>query len=191
MAATTATWAIPYPQGSDRFCDGYLFTQQMAERVDAILDDFDVDLARTEVVPTARVSISAATVAGSDTLIPFDLVDWDNDNMVDLALANTTVTTPVGAAMVAGTAVQFFNLGSASATNSYALFLNHVTGVTEFEQRDNAPGSALFPMNGSAQSEVNATAGLTTGVGLNGSGSGDNTANYAYLWTHWFSDAYP
>ncbi len=128
MAATTATWAIPYPQSTDQFCDGWLFTQEMAERVDAILDDFDTDLTFVEFPPMARVTLTANEVvdaAGSGGAVTFDQVDWDTDSWVNLSANGKAIITTGARYIVTGGATGM--ISSISAADEYQLTVNGAT----------------------------------------------------------------
>lgn len=84
MTGETVTWEIPYATDTDRLCDGYAIVQAMAERVDAILDDFDATLATSQVRPLARVSTSV-TQETTDGSPSFETVDFDTANLATQA----------------------------------------------------------------------------------------------------------
>lgn len=131
MAATTATWAIPYPQGTDRFCDGWSFTQQMAERVDAILDDFDADLTFVEFPPAARVTTTANQVVGTTNAggaIVYDQVDWDTDSWVNLSANDLAIETTGNRYIMAGVAAGMIEPGAAG--DEYQL---HMSSANAFD----------------------------------------------------------
>lgn len=91
MTATTATWAIPYAQSTDPLCDGWEITKAMADRVDDILAEFDVDLAATEVIPIARASQLDLQAAGT-VGVQFTAADFDTANLVNLAEPTKPIT---------------------------------------------------------------------------------------------------
>lgn len=88
MVAYTSTYTLPYAQSTDRICDGATITQQLAEAVDAVLNTFDTDANRLELVPYARMSVSTAYEAdvlnnSNLDLLLFDTVDTDTAGMAD------------------------------------------------------------------------------------------------------------
>lgn len=101
MVAYTGTYNLPYAQSTDNFCDGAAIIQQLAEAVDAVLDGFDTDAARTEVVPYARMSLATAYVtdllanAGSD-LLTYDTVDTDTANIADTVKDSKAMHVEIG-----------------------------------------------------------------------------------------------
>lgn len=97
----TATWEIPYPDGTDTLCDGYLFTQAIAERVDEILDDFDESLSLTEVRPLARVSTTVSQLTNTAGEVVFGQVDFDTANLAAQYLFGS-VTAPAESFIVIG-----------------------------------------------------------------------------------------
>jgi hypothetical protein len=163
MASQTATWAIPYPQSTDRFCDGYLFTQEMAERVDAILDDFDTDFTRVEFPPAAEVSLSAdhVDVSATGEPVPWDTVEFDTAGMVNLSLLPTSITidSDVNSVYVAGG--DLIQTSSGSAGSYYT-----VSVTNELDVRDNGATfvsnisvAALTKVTGGTVSHITGTAG--------------------------------
>jgi hypothetical protein len=191
MATRTAVWQIPYPESTDRFCDGDFYIQEMAEKVDSIMDGFDFDLARTEVVPTSRVSLSATTTLPVAGTVEFDQVDWDNSSMVNLAI-NPTDISSTDAAFIFGAAAQFYNTSSNVATNDYTIVPNNTSATPEFMQRVSAvPGSAILPGNGSSEAFFNGQADVNVTLSFDGGSSAAGVASialYTYMWVHWFSD---
>lgn len=85
MASSTPTWAIPYPQSSDTWCDGWAYMQEMAERVDEILDEFDTDLASSQVIPLARVETAIVQTPVAGALFTFEITNFDTAHLADLA----------------------------------------------------------------------------------------------------------
>lgn len=86
MASATPTWAIPYAQSTDQMCDGWLYIQEMAERVDEILDEFDVDLAASQVVQLARASRidEPVQVNVSTGEVIFTAIDFDTAGLANV-----------------------------------------------------------------------------------------------------------
>ena len=113
MTATTPTWAIPYATGTDRLCDGADITAQMALRVDAILEAFALDIAFLANIPCAGVqasnTISIPTVGGSTSPhgVPWDTVNYDTDNMVNLPVDPTIITYQRSGYFIYGGAISF------------------------------------------------------------------------------------
>jgi hypothetical protein len=97
MVATTATWAIPYAQSTDPFCDGNEITQSLAERVDELLDVLDLDI--TEVERPAFASISVTTPVLTESgfyTVYYDTIDEDTANLADLSLDSQVIQRPQG-----------------------------------------------------------------------------------------------
>jgi hypothetical protein len=119
MPVVTPTWLIPYPVGTDRFCDGDLFTQELAERVDAILDDFDALLPRLVTPPMAKI---VATVAGpvwapvtgvqSNQTVNYDSVDYDTDDMTNITFDPQKITYTRNGYWVMGGLANFNSTGT-------------------------------------------------------------------------------
>jgi hypothetical protein len=101
MADVTNPWEIPYPETTDTLCDGYLYTQAIAERVDEILDAFDVTLANALVRPLARISTNTSQTVQSDGSISFSQVDFDTANLASQYLFGT-LTSPDDAILIYG-----------------------------------------------------------------------------------------
>lgn len=95
MSTCTPIYGLEYPIGSDRPCDvGDTFCDMMAT-VDATLTRLDGIVDRVaDSVPMAqvRMTIARSQAAGGTSFVPFDTVDVDTDNMVDLT-ANPYVIT--------------------------------------------------------------------------------------------------
>lgn len=84
MVAVTPTWAIPYAESTDPFCDGCTITESMAERIDAILADFDASLSGASVQPLARAS-TFTTQSDVDTgELVYTAIDFDTTGIADL-----------------------------------------------------------------------------------------------------------
>jgi hypothetical protein len=148
MASQTATWAIPYPQSTDRFCDGYLFTQELAERVDAILDVFDFDFNRVQFPPMAEVSRSTDQTQTSNVgeTVPWDTVEFDTASMVNLSLLSTSISIDPDANSIYVAGADIFQTSSGSAGSYYT-----VNVTTEDDVRD----------NGASQTSQISVAGIT------------------------------
>lgn len=148
MASTTSTQHLPYPQGTDAFCDGWSYTQQLAEAVDALLDSLDDDAEFLELVPYARVSRSAAYDHSTvfQTLLSYDTVDTDTAELVDLSRNNTAITIDRQGIWMGGGALWHTSTGTAGNYSQLDMNLNHFDGFDdeEFAQqgnRDPAGGS--------------------------------------------------
>jgi hypothetical protein len=89
MADVTNPWEIPYPEGTDILCDGYLYIQGIAERVDEILDEFDVTLANAIVRPLARISTTTSQTVQLNGSISFSTVDFDTANLASQYIFGT------------------------------------------------------------------------------------------------------
>lgn len=101
MTTCTPVYLLPYQTGSDRPCDAPAVWCEFASDVEAQLDRLDAIVNRTvDSIPMAQVRTST-TVAGTANpgggtpfIIPFDTVDWDTANMVDLSTNPYTITLP-------------------------------------------------------------------------------------------------
>lgn len=189
MGATTDTWLIPYPLDTDTFCDGYLFTQQIAERVDAIMDNFDVELARVELIPLARVSVTIPQNDGaSGEEINWKNVDFDTTgNIVNLNLDTEFITVQGGEYRLVGGAASFF-FGVGTAGTAYALVL---TGGSDRQvvQRDSAPAGANLALNFIDESTNPEFFGLVERhIGTAPAGTPTMTTLNAYMWYLWLGD---
>lgn len=101
MPTCTPFYGLPYIIGSDRPCDQSPVWCDFAAAVDAELSRFDEIVDRTiDTIPMAQVRLTlprtqATNPGGSATiLVPFDTVDVDTANMVDLAASPFTITLP-------------------------------------------------------------------------------------------------
>jgi hypothetical protein len=87
MVAVTPTWEIPYAEDTDPFCDGCTITQDMAERIDEILAEFDTSLTASSVIPLARASrlTQQSNLTSSITgQVIYTAVDFDTTGIADL-----------------------------------------------------------------------------------------------------------
>lgn len=99
MTATTATWGITYATSTDRPCDGAVITEAMAEDVDAILRQFDLDLAVLQTIPYASLSTGVAASAtltlGIAGITPaFDTVLADTASLSNLSANPGVIQVP-------------------------------------------------------------------------------------------------
>ena len=189
MTLTTDTWLIPYPESTDRPCDGYLFTQQMAERVDTILDQFDVNLARVEVIPLARVSVGALQIEGaSGDEVTWTNVDFDTtgNDIANLSLDNEFITAAGHAYHLTGGNVDFqFGVALAGTVNSLTL-----TGGSDMTviQRDNGL-HAHMSVNFIDRSNADEFFALQERhVGTAPAGTPQIATTSAYMWYVWLGD---
>lgn len=97
MSATTATWGLVYPTGTDQLCDfGPVYVAQLAAQLDSIFTTFNNTLDRLEVIPYA--SVAAATpslttqIGGGNVVVNFDTVNADNYGWTNLAIAPSAIT---------------------------------------------------------------------------------------------------
>lgn len=143
MSANTATWQIPFPTGQDRFCDGYLYTQRMAERVDTLLHAYEVDFDLLDDVPAAKLSLSETKLVAninSDPAVHWDQIEYDTSNLVNLALDNTVIRYDRNGYWAIGSANDFVSSPStAGAQYTAALLSTSSTGLSSTQQgtRDN------------------------------------------------------
>lgn len=177
----TATWQIPYPAGTDRFCDGYLFIQDMAERVDAILDDFDISLAAVQVVPLARVSSTVTNNLVAGELMTYSTIDFDTDNLA-LQAAFGTLTAKALTYYQAGATSFFRNVGG-TAGNTSTNYVDATDGsVFTWNQRDPATSAGSQSSFGGLHSNTLTTNGQIT---LQFGGSGTYTSINVFTVYFW------
>jgi hypothetical protein len=150
MTATTATWAIPYATGTDRLCDGADITAQMALRVDAILENFAEDILFLSNIPCAAVrastTIAMVTIGGSTSPhgVPWNTVDYDTDNMVNLPADATVITYQRPGYFIYGGAINFFEqpLTAGQKYNAIVFSTSPATAANGQQERDN--GDAML-----------------------------------------------
>lgn len=98
MTACTPIYQLPYQTGSDRPCDAPDVWCDFAADVEAQLDTFDAIVDRTvDAIPMAQVRLTAPYTFDSSLIsgpVPFDTVDVDTANMVDLATSPFLITLP-------------------------------------------------------------------------------------------------
>lgn len=101
MPTCTPIYGLPYPVGSDRPCDQSETWCDFAAGVDARLDILDDVVDRTvDTIPMAQVRLTTAHTqpsnpgGGTPSFVPFDTVDVDTANMVDLASDPYIITLP-------------------------------------------------------------------------------------------------
>lgn len=183
MGASTNTWLIPYPLGTDRMCDGYLFTQDMAERVDTILDEFDVDLARSQVIPLARVSVSVTQSTSDASPAPtFTTVDFDTTGLADMNQPASPLIVEANQFYLAG-AQTIWTEGSGVAGDQYQLDIGFASGsITTFTfiQRD-AGGGAIMRATAIAF-ELSFASDLLRLLPIHSGTNGNRTVSSARLW---------
>lgn len=95
MPTCTPVYGLEFPIGSDRPCDVGDTLCEMMGTVEANLTRLDGIVDRVaDSVPMAQVRLTVARsqAAGTTAFVPFDTVDVDTDNMVDLT-ANPYVIT--------------------------------------------------------------------------------------------------
>lgn len=100
MPATTATWGLTYPLGTDRLCDGPTYIEQLADEVDILLGRYNDILDRIQIPPYAslRATIpqlypAAVNPAGFPTLdVAYDTVNADTGNYTNLPAQPDTIT---------------------------------------------------------------------------------------------------
>lgn len=186
MSATTTTWAIPYPESPDRFCDGYLFTQRMAERVDEIMAVFDTDLLRVQVIPLARVSVDIQELLVFNGVlqqpIRYISVDFDTAGLANLSLDLSTLLTVARTRIVTGAYLNYQNNGGL-AGERYEANLRFASGGNLLNgpiQRQNGASAITFSFASLDQINFNDR------VGAVASANGTVTTiilNSARLWT--------
>lgn len=93
MVAFTSTFALPYQQSTDRPCDAPEVWCDFTNNLDGRLFGFDQTLGRlTPTIPMAKVLVTIPfTLFGTNTVIEFDTVEFDTDNMVDLDRTNSRI----------------------------------------------------------------------------------------------------
>lgn len=93
MVAFTSTFALPYQQSTDRPCDAPDVWCDFTDEMDGLLFGLDQVLGRlTPTIPMAKVLVTKPfQLFGSPTVIEFDTVEFDTDNMVDLDRSNSKI----------------------------------------------------------------------------------------------------
>jgi len=153
MAATTATWAIPYPQGLDRFCDGHLFTEAIAQRTDDILAAFDLDLDLLGDMPAAKLinPVPSFDDIVADPRVVFTGIEYDNDGMISLAADPTIVSFTRNGYWIIGGVADYLSFNNAAGQKYDAELRSSVSTLTttlDQETRDNGGNQAAFSTMG-------------------------------------------
>lgn len=193
MSAVTATWEIPYATDTDVFCDAYLTIQAMAERVDEILDAFDVDEARTSVIPLARVSFTGSQQVNDGTTqlnVEFSTVDFDSTDLADLSIDPSTVVLEDNQYALSGSYCNWQG-PSLVAGDKYELSILYSSGATfaAFEQRANGAGAGIhISMTGMQLQSSVGDDRLSLRPGSSGTAS-VLTVNTAKLWVMKMGDS--
>lgn len=101
MPTCTPVYGLPYIQGSDRPCDQSDTWCEFATAIDDALTRLDAIVDRTvDTIPQAQVRMTlprtqpANAGGGTPQFIPFDTVDADTADMVDLTASPFTITLP-------------------------------------------------------------------------------------------------
>lgn len=141
MVAYTATYDFPYAEASDPFCDGWSTTKALAEAVDAVLDLFDVDAERTELVPYARLSLatpySTDLVANSSTgLIAYDTVDVDTAGIADVVRDSQSISVGTTGLWLGGGYVWHGNTGVGGVAGNTTTLYTVINRATDDDQPD-------------------------------------------------------
>jgi hypothetical protein len=93
MTGTTANFALPYPDGSDRPCD---FAEQwcdFTQAVDAVFDRFQATLDRTvPMIPLAVLSLTDQVTMLAFNNIPYDTVAMDSAGWTAVDIDNTMIS---------------------------------------------------------------------------------------------------
>jgi hypothetical protein len=100
LMPVTTTWQIPYPNNSQPLWQGYQYTDDIGNRVDAILEAFEVDAARIEVPPYACLETNTPiTWVGPDPWLisQFTQVNADTGNYTNLTNDPSAIVFPVTA----------------------------------------------------------------------------------------------
>lgn len=115
MSSATTTWAIPYPTGQDRFCDGDMYTEQIAERVDTLLHAYEADFDILDNIPAAKTMLTEAKMIADlngDPLVHWDAVEYDTAGMVNIAVDNTAISFTMNAIWCVGLASDYLSTPS-------------------------------------------------------------------------------
>lgn len=97
MPTCTPVYGLDYPIGSDRPCDVNDTFCSMMAAVDTNLTRLDGIVDRVaDSIPMARVRITVPVIVNSGTTIglPFDTVDVDTDDMIDLTADPSAIRLP-------------------------------------------------------------------------------------------------
>lgn len=141
MVAYTAVYDLPYAESSDQFCGGWSTTQALAEAVDAVLDGFDIDADRTELVPYARVSLatqySADLITTASTgLIAYDTVDVDTAGMADVVRDSQSISVGTTGLFLGGAYVWHGNTGVAGVSGNTTELYTVINRATDDDEND-------------------------------------------------------
>lgn len=201
MTATTATWAIPYATGTDPLCNGATITESMAERVDAVLEAFALDLVFLGNIPAAAVqvsntsNISVPTVGGLTAGVPWDTVNYDTASMVNLPVDPTVITYQRTGYYIYGGGIDFAE-APFTAGQKYTMNVFSTSAAT-------APNGQMERDNGVAMIKTTAALNRWQGVVINGgdgeidmelgrspttNGSPATVAPPSYMYARWYGD---
>jgi hypothetical protein len=98
MVATTATWLLPYQQGTDRGCDYAGVWCDFVELVDTIMSDIQDVLSLGRALPAAKIyndsTITPTLTAGVTDFgpLPMAVEQLDTNNMVNLTIDTSAIT---------------------------------------------------------------------------------------------------
>lgn len=151
MASETVTWEIPYPDSTDNLCDGYLYIQQMAERVDEILDEFDTDLEDSLVVPLARASRIGEAIqvdVDSGELI-FTAIDFDTTGITNVFTPTAPIEVDEEHLWMMGGYIQYDYSAATGTTVVRVNSVNFISGNYRYSQRVTGTTTDIYGTVGS------------------------------------------
>ena len=202
MTATTATWAIPYAQSTDRLCDGHDITRSMALRVDAIMAAFDVDVEFLGNIPACRLQFSNAATqaqtggATSPFGLFFDTVDYDTDGMTNLSVDSSTITyRRAGYYTFGGSST--FTIPPQTSGSQYKMSIFSTVPVNAVNGQTSRDSSDTAELSSSAMNQVavsNLIVGQEAEVDMELSRSAPTGAGlvaistYTNMYAHWVAD---
>lgn len=186
MTAVTATWGIPYATSTDRLCDGCTITEDMAERVDDILNQFDISLAASEVVPLARASRQSGQDGVQAGTLEFTAVDFDTTGIGNLATPTAPIMITQEGRWMMGTSMLWDNVSLSSGTNTVRV--NSVNGLdSTYGYRQRVPGGSIDTI--AALSWIGGPQSIYPNDLIYGQGPPGMRIAYAYVWAWRIGDS--
>lgn len=208
MGLTGFPWQLPYPDGTDRPCDGPAAIEWLADRMDYHVTNWRGDDERLRRRPAAFVSYESTSTytinrAALDT-VQFNNVLLDTAQMTDLTARSDRVHFPaanrpalyaVGGTVMGRSAVFPTMVDMRISTNAQYTTSGGVR--YPFAERGQTQDrgdqrNEVFSVGGTVLAYTNSSTGSTTDdlyMWLEINSGIEFTVVYAELWAHWLSDA--
>jgi hypothetical protein len=189
MMGATTNFAIRYPDGTDQICDTATFIQNMAEDIDAIMDDLDSDINGLINVPYARVS-GYDILDDTGSLIGYTSVDADYANLFNLSIDPTSAYPPPGSYWRVGQRVAFNTINTG---NAFAVSVHNDVGGTGFVpgtvvSTGYDPGGAITVGTAVMQSYGVTSSFLTAITSVSGASLDQSGSQGATFFVYWMAD---